>query len=177
MAPRGSTKSLTPEGKGWVRGMGKIEALCISESKGERKHPVESVQLLAEHGIEGDGHAGDWHRQISLLSAEDIETVRQKGLPDIKPGDFAENIIVSGIDLSEFGIGTRFKLGDTILSITQIGKECHTPCKIYYQTGDCIMPRLGLFARVEKGGEVHPGDPIEELEIVARDPADSNPEK
>lgn len=155
--------------------MGRIEALCVSENKGERKHPVESVLLRAEHGIEGDGHAGDWHRQVSLLSAEDIETVRKK-LPDIKPGDFAENVIVSGIDLSEFGIGTKFKLGDTILSITQIGKECHTPCKIYYQTGDCIMPKLGLFARVEEGGEVRLGDPIEALEIVPRDPENSNPE-
>ncbi len=155
--------------------MARIEALCTSKEKGERKRPVDSVLLKENHGIEGDGHAGDWHRQVSLLSAEDIETVRRK-LPDIKPGDFAENVIVSGIDLSKFGIGTRFKLGDAILSITQIGKECHTPCKIYHMTGDCIMPRLGLFARVEKGGEVRPGDPVETLEIVPRDPADSSPE-
>ncbi len=164
-----------PEVKKGRNVIGKIESLCISENKGERKHPVESVQLRAEHGIEGDGHAGDWHRQVSLLSAEDIETLRRK-LPDIKPGDFAENVIVSGINLLEFGIGTRFRLGDTVLSITQIGKECHTPCKIYYQTGDCIMPRLGLFARVETGGEVRPGDPVEALEIVPRGPADSNSE-
>jgi molybdopterin-guanine dinucleotide biosynthesis protein A len=146
--------------------MGKIEALCVSENKGEQKKPVESVLLRTEHGIEGDGHAGPWHRQVSLLAAEDIETVRQNGLPDIKPGDFAENIIVSGVDLSALGIGTKLHLGDTIISITQIGKECHTPCEIFHKTGDCIMPRLGLFARVESGGELKVGDPAEAVKIV-----------
>ena len=153
--------------------MGKIEALCVSEKKGERKHSVESVRLQADHGIEGDAHAGPWHRQVSLLSAEDIETVRQNGLPDIKPGDFAENVIVSGLDMSAFGLGTRLRFGkDAVLCITQIGKVCHTPCRIYYLTGDCIMPRLGLFARVEVGGEVCSGNQVELLELVPRDLAD-----
>ncbi len=153
--------------------MGKIEALCVSEKKGERKRPVESVLLQADHGIKGDAHAGPWHRQVSILSKEDIETVRSGGLPDIGPGDFAENVIVSGLDMSSFGLGTRLRFGkDAVLSITQIGKVCHTPCRIYYLTGDCIMPRLGLFARVEMGGRVYSGNQVELLELVPRDLAD-----
>ena len=128
--------------------MPRIEALCVSEKKGERKHPVDSAVFLEKLGIEGDAHAGKWHRQVSLLSLEDIETVRSNGLPDIKPGDFAENVITSGLDINSFGLGTRLRLGrDVVLSITQIGKVCHSPCKIYRLTGDCIMPRVGLFAR------------------------------
>ena len=146
--------------------MGKIEAICVSEKKGERKTPVESVSVRADFGIVSDAHGGSWHRQISLLAAEDIATVREK-LPDIKPGDFAENIIVSGVDLAAMGLGSRLRIGkDVQLSITQLGKVCHTPCQIYHQTGDCIMPRLGLFARVTEGGEIHVGDEAEVIEII-----------
>ena len=149
--------------------MPRVEALCISEKKGERKHPVDSTVFLKEHGIEGDAHAGKWHRQVSLLSLEDIERVKSNGLPDIKSGDFAENVILSGFELSSFGLGTRLRLGrDVVLSITQIGKVCHSPCRIYHLTGDCIMPRLGLFARVESGGIVNAGNPAEALNIVHR---------
>ena len=150
--------------------MGRVEALCVSKGKGERKQRVGSAVFRTEHGLMGDGHAGRWHRQVSLLAAEDIETVRRGGLPDIKPGDFAENMVVSGLCLSSFGLGTRVRVGrDVVLSITQIGKVCHSPCRIYYLTGDCIMPRLGLFARVVRGGEVEVGDPTEALQIVPRE--------
>ena len=149
--------------------MPQIEALCISENKGEQKKEVESVELREDTGIVGDAHGGEWHRQVSLLSSEDVETVR-KTLPDIKPGDFAENIIVSGLDFMLLGLGSRLRLGDdAVMSITQIGKACHTPCRIHYLTGDCIMPRLGLFARVIKGGTVRKGDPVELIEAVPRE--------
>lgn len=147
----------------------RVEAICISQDKGERKHPVETARFLAGHGIETDAHAGPWHRQVSLLSAEDIETVRQGGLTDLKPGDFAENVIVSGLDLNTLGLGSRLQLGaDVIVSITQIGKECHTPCRIYHLTGDCIMPRSGLFARVETTGQVRVNDPVELIDLEPR---------
>ena len=147
-----------------------VDSLCVSEKKGERKHPVDSAMISRNHGIEGDAHAGSWHRQVSILSRSDIETVRNNGLPDIKPGDFAENVILSGLDLSSFGLGTRLRLGDDAeLSITQIGKVCHTPCRIYHITGDCIMPKLGLFARVEKGGMVRVGETAGVVYAVSRE--------
>ncbi|MHC4253532.1 MAG: MOSC domain-containing protein [Planctomycetota bacterium] len=128
--------------------MPRVEAICTSASKGERKGPRDRATFLEGRGIEGDAHAGEWHRQVSLLGAEDIDTVRRKGLPDIVPGAFAENVVVSGLNLESFGLGTRLRLGrDVVLSVTQIGKVCHSPCRIYHLTGDCIMPRLGLFAR------------------------------
>jgi len=145
-----------------------VAALCVSENKGERKRPIESAVFRADHGIEADAHAGPWHRQVSILSSEDIEPVKRQ-LPDITPGDFAENIILTGINLNTAGLGTRLRLGgDVILTITQIGKECHTPCRIYKLTGDCLMPRAGLFARVEAGGEVRVGDPAEIIEFLPR---------
>lgn len=147
--------------------MPQVEALCISETRGERKHPVDLAVFRSDHGIEGDAHAGPWHRQVSLLSKEDIEVVRRNGLPDVVPGDFAENVILSGLELASFGLGTRLRLGrDVVLSITQIGKACHAPCRIYQLTGDCIMPRVGLFARVEVGGRVRRGDSVEVLDLV-----------
>ncbi len=149
--------------------MPQVEALCVSEKKGEPKSPVEAVTFRADYGIEGDAHAGDWHRQISLLAAEDIVTVREK-LPDIKPGAFAENVILSGLDIKAFGLGTRLRLGsEVVLRVSQIGKVCHSPCAIERATGGCIMPRLGLFARVETGGEVRAGDAAEMLELVPRE--------
>jgi len=152
---------------------GRVNALCVSRSKGERKKPVSRATFRIEHGIEGDGHAGPWHRQVSLLDAEDIETVRKKGLPDLAPGDFAENVILSGLDLAFCGLGTTLRLGENVvLSITQIGKECHSRCRIYYLTGDCIMPRLGVFARVEAGGEVVVSDEVEIMRLLPRGTAE-----
>lgn len=146
-----------------------VEALCIGENKGERKHPVDFAVFRSNHGIEGDAHAGPWHRQVSLLSHEDIETVRLAGLPDVSPGDFAENIVLSGLNLTSLGLGTRLRVGpDVVLSVTQIGKACRSPCRIYELTGDCIMPRVGLFARVEVGGRVQVGDHVEMLDLVPR---------
>lgn len=148
----------------------KIEAICISEARGTRKHPVALAVFRPDHGVEGDAHAGPGHRQVSLLSSEDVETARRNGLVAVSPGDFAENIIVSGLDLASFGLGTRLRFGrDVLLSITQIGKVCHSPCRIYHLSGDCVMPRAGLFARVEDGGEVHVGDSVEVLALVPRD--------
>ncbi len=148
----------------------RIEAICTSEKKGVQKTEVESAELKENFGISGDAHGGEWHRQVSLLAYEAIEHVRRTKLPDIDAGDFAENIIVSGLDLNALGLGSRLRLGaDAELSITQIGKVCHTRCRIYTLTGDCIMPRLGLFARVLKGGTVRKGDPVEVLETVPRE--------
>ena len=153
---------------------GRIDTICVSEKKGERKRPVESACFQAGHGIRGDAHAGPWHRQVSLLAAEDIETVRRKGLPDIGAGDFAENVVLSGLNLNALGIGTRLRLSKSVeITITQIGKECHSPCRTYYLTGDCIMPRLGLFARVDVGGEVRTDDPAEVIVVVPREPSQS----
>ncbi|MEI6306621.1 MAG: MOSC domain-containing protein [Deltaproteobacteria bacterium] len=137
--------------------MGKVVAVCISMSKGERKAPVSEVVLKENFGIVGDAHAGDWHRQVSLLASESIDKMRDKGLV-LSSGDFAENITTSGIELPSLTIGTRIKVGESILEVTQIGKECHAHCAIYYQAGDCVMPREGIFARVINGGTARPGD-------------------
>ena len=139
--------------------MAKVLAVCISENKGERKKPVESVTLRINHGIVGDGHAGDWHRQVSLLAQESIDKMRALGL-DVTAGDFAENITTSGIVLVTLPIGSRLQIGETILEVTQIGKECHTRCAIFYQAGDCVMPKEGIFAKVITGGVIKPGDEI-----------------
>lgn len=139
--------------------MAQVEAVCISENKGERKKPVEAVELRENHGIVGDAHAGEWHRQVSLLASESIDKMRALGL-DVTAGDFAENITTSGIDLVSLPIGTRLKVGETLLEVTQIGKECHTRCAIYYQAGDCVMPKEGIFAKVIVGGTVRPGDGV-----------------
>jgi molybdenum cofactor synthesis domain-containing protein len=147
--------------------MAKIEALCVSEKRGEPKRPVAAAEFRREYGIVGDAHAGPWHRQVSLLAAEDVDAARAK-LPDLRPGDFAENVLLSGVDLRQLGLGSRLRLGgEVILAITQIGKVCHTPCRIGQTLGDCIMPRRGLFARVEAGGQVVTGDAVELLEIVS----------
>lgn len=139
--------------------MALVNAVCISEKKGERKKPVDKVELRENHGIVGDGHAGDWHRQVSLLAEESINKMRKLGL-DVNSGDFAENITTSGIDLVSLPIGSRLQVGDALLEVTQIGKECHTRCAIYHQAGDCVMPKEGIFAKVISGGTVRPGDEI-----------------
>jgi len=149
--------------------MARVEAVCTSRLKGERKHPVESAVFRVGHGIEGDAHAGAWHRQISVLAAEAVEAARQAGLPQVGPGAFAENVLLSGLDLAALGLGTRVRLGrDVVLAITQIGKVCHAPCEIGRLTGDCLMPRRGLFARVEQGGTVRVGDAAEIVALVPR---------
>ena len=130
-----------------------IVSLNISSEKGEPKRPVPRALLRADHGIEGDAHAGDWHRQVSLLAMEDIERMRKK-LSSLEPGDFAENITTRGIDLASLPIGTRLSIGDVELEVTQIGKACHKGCAILEQTGECVMPKRGIFAKVLKGGEI-----------------------
>ena len=148
---------------------GRIQAICVSEAKGVQKAPVDTNLFVENHGIEGDAHAGSWHRQVSLLAIGDIDTLRAKGLPDLKAGDFAENIVLSGVDLSQLGLGSRLRIGsEAEVSLTQIGKACHTRCAIYYQAGDCIMPRLGLFARVLKGGTVNTGDEVTIIQSIPR---------
>ena len=139
--------------------MAQVLAVCISENKGERKKPVESVVLRENHGIVGDAHAGDWHRQVSLLAQESIDKMRKLGL-DVNAGDFAENITTNGIDLVSLPIGARLQIGETLLEVTQIGKECHTRCAIFYQAGDCVMPKEGIFVRVITGGTIRPGDEV-----------------
>ncbi|MBM4036906.1 MAG: MOSC domain-containing protein [Planctomycetes bacterium] len=147
----------------------RIEALCVSQSKGEPKHAVERALFVANHGIQGDAHAGEWHRQVSLLSAEEAEEWRER-LPDLKPGAFAENVLVSGLDFGTLGLGSRLRLGaEAELEVTQVGKECHGHrCTVFERLGDCLMPRRGLFARVVKGGEVAAGDAVEVVEAVPR---------
>ena len=141
--------------------MGKIIAICISEVRGTQKHEVESAYLKEEWGIEGDAHAGKWHRQVSLLSVEKVDDFRAKGA-DVINGAFGENLVVEGFDLKTLPVGTRFKVGsDVLLEMTQIGKQCHSHCEIYKLVGDCIMPREGVFTRVLHGGEVRKGDSID----------------
>ncbi len=140
-----------------------IAAVCVSKNKGERKTPVETVLLRENHGIVNDAHAGEWHRQVSLLALESIDKMRQLGL-DVTSGDFAENITTKGIDLPALPVGTRLVVGETLLEVTQIGKECHSRCAIYHQAGDCVMPKEGIFARVLRGGLIKPGDAIEVLQ-------------
>jgi hypothetical protein len=140
--------------------MAEVIAVCISENKGERKKPVASVELRVDHGIVGDAHAGDWHRQVSLLAQESIDKMRALGL-DVTTGDFAENITTSGIELVSLPIGSRLQIDETLLEVTQIGKECHTRCAIYHQAGDCVMPKEGIFAKVIRPGVIKPGDRIE----------------
>ena len=142
--------------------MASVLAVCISENKGERKKPVDAVELRENHGIVGDAHAWDWHRQVSLLAQESIDKMRALGL-DVTAGDFAENITTSGIELVSLPIGSRLQIGETLLEVTQIGKECHTRCAIFYQAGDCVMPKEGIFTRVLRGGTVKPGHEIEIL--------------
>ena len=140
---------------------GRIVSINISDKKGIRKKPVGEVLLKEEYGIEGDAHASsEWHRQVSLLALESIRKMQKMGL-DVKPGDFAENITTEGVDLLSLPVGTQLNIGDGIeVEVSQIGKECHTRCSIYYQAGDCVMPKEGIFVRVLKGGKIKEGDII-----------------
>lgn len=146
---------------------GELAFVCVSEKKGTPKHTVPQAEAVAGFGLAGDAHAGPWHRQVSLLDERDIEFMRQKGL-NLKPGAFGENLVVRGLALEELGIGTQLEADQALLEITQIGKECHTRCAIYYKTGDCIMPRAGLFARVLRGGLLRPGEKLRVTRLVSR---------
>lgn len=139
--------------------MGKLVAICISEKRGAQKKEVQSAYLKPDWGIEGDAHAGNWHRQVSLLSLEKIEGFRAKGA-EVDFGAFGENLIVEGYDLRNIPVGTKIQAGEAVLELTQIGKECHSHCEIYKVMGDCIMPREGVFAKVVKGAKVRPGDEV-----------------
>jgi len=140
--------------------MAKVLTVNISDAKGEIKHSVPEGVRITELGVEGDAHAGDWHRQISLLGQESIDKMTRKGAKDLIPGIFAENITTEGINLFQLPVGTRLVISDVELEITQIGKECHTHCEVYQQVGMCIMPIEGVFARVIKTGFIKPGDEI-----------------
>ncbi len=140
---------------------GRVLAVCVSERKGTRKTNVGRGVLVVEHGLEGDAHAGPWHRQVSFLAQESADKIRAQGL-EIGPGDFAENILTEGLDLHSLPVGTHLQVGpEALLEVTQIGKECHTGCAIRRLTGDCVMPREGIFARVLQGGPLQVGDRIE----------------
>jgi MOSC domain-containing protein YiiM len=145
-----------------------IVAVCISKKKGERKTDVGQAELQEGFGLVGDAHGGDWHRQVSLLAIESIDKMRAAGL-DVGPGDFAENLTTQGVILYTLPVGTRLRVGDSILlEMTQIGKECHDRCAIYHQAGDCVMPREGVFATVINGGPVKTGDSLEVLGSVGK---------
>jgi MOSC domain-containing protein YiiM len=145
-----------------------VVAISTSRKKGEKKTNIKQGELKVGLGLVGDAHAGDWHRQISLLATESMARIRAKGL-DVNPGDFAENITTAGIELWRLPVGTRLRVGpEILLEVTQIGKTCHQRCAIFHQVGDCVMPREGIFARVIEGGKVTPGDAI----TIASPPAD-----
>ncbi len=143
--------------------MAKIIAVCRSEKKGEPKKNIGEGLLLEDFGLEGDAHAGKWHRQLSMLALESIDKMQNKGF-EVKPGDFAENLTTEGLELVSLPIGTHLQIGSQIqVEVTQIGKECHQGCKIRQITGDCVMPREGIFVRVLKGGLVKVGDEVKVL--------------
>ncbi len=140
--------------------MAKVIAVNISEKKGVIKHPIKKGFFKFNHGLDGDAHAGNWHRQVSLLGVESIDKMKDKGATDLSAGNFAENITTEGIVLYELPVGTKLKIGEVVLEVTQIGKECHTGCAIKKLVGDCIMPREGIFAKVIEEGYIKPGDDI-----------------
>lgn len=140
--------------------MAQVVSVCISEKKGTKKHPVAEISLRPHHGIVGDAHAGDWHRQVSLLANESVDRMRKEGLT-LAAGDFAENILTEGITLRTLPVGTVLRAGEVRLEVTQIGKECHNDCEIRHMTGMCVMPTDGIFAVVLNEGVIRPGDQIE----------------
>ncbi len=154
---------------------GKVLAVCVSARRGMRKAAVRKAELVVDHGIAGDAHAGPGHRQVSLLSASSVEKIKARGI-DTFPGIFAENIVTGGLELMTLPVGTLLSVGEARLQVTQIGKQCHSRCAIYEQAGDCVMPREGIFARVTRGGIIEVGDGIEVLqsEKVAADEPDQS---
>ncbi len=141
-----------------------IRAVCISGKKGEQKHPVDEVELQPQHGIVGDAHAGNWHRQVSLLAQKSVDKLQEKVTLRLIPGAFAENILCDGIELAKLPIGTKLRIGSALCEVTQIGKECHADCAIRRQAGDCVMPREGIFAIVLEGGTARAGDTVEVMD-------------
>lgn len=152
---------MSPESAGAT---GTVVSVNLSEKKTVRKQRHDSGVLVLDRGFEGDAHAGDWHRQVSLLAQESIDEMRAKGL-DVGPGDFAENITTAGIDVMTLPLGSVLRIGEAVLEISQVGKTCHTKCAIYYQAGDCVMPREGVFAVVRTPGPVAVGDTIELVSV------------
>ncbi|MCL5028639.1 MAG: MOSC domain-containing protein [Bacteroidetes bacterium] len=148
---------------------GKVAAISISRKKGIPKTNINHAKLVEGFGIEGDAHAGNWHRQISFLALESIDKMRAKGLPNLRPGAFAENITTEFIDIPNLQIGSKIKIGaETELEITQIGKECHSKCAIFFTVGDCVMPREGIFAKVIKSGEIFVGDDVQVIKGASK---------
>lgn len=143
--------------------MGNVIAVCVSKEKGTQKENVGTATFIEDWGIQGDAHAGKWHRQVSLLSHEKIEAFRSRGA-QVSDGAFGENLVVSGIDFRALPLGTKFQCNDVVLELTQIGKECHNGCEIYKIMGDCIMPREGVFTRVLHGGTISVGDTLRILD-------------
>ncbi|MBR0149215.1 MAG: MOSC domain-containing protein [Lachnospiraceae bacterium] len=142
---------------------GEIKAICISEKRGTAKHEIPEAKLIENFGIENDAHAGNWHRQVSLLSYDEVEAFKKRGA-QVENGAFGENILMEGYDLKTLSIGTRFICKDVVLELTQIGKQCHSHCEIYKQVGDCIMPREGVFTKVIHGGILKKGDVFEVIQ-------------
>jgi len=157
--------------------MARVLTVNISSEKGVRKHPVPSCRLLIDHGIEGDAHAGKWHRQVSLLARESIDKLQAKLTKmQLQPGDFAENITTTGIAVMNLPVGTRLRLGNEAeLEVTQIGKECHMSCEIRRLVGDCVMPREGIFAVVVREGAITPGDEIAIIPTTSAEPSHQAP--
>lgn len=143
--------------------MGTLRAICISEKRGTAKKTVSKAEIIADYGIKNDAHAGAWHRQISMLSREDIDDFNSRG-GNVTDGEFGENLIISGLDFSQLTPGRRIRIGSAVLEITQIGKECHSDCEIKKRVGMCIMPLKGVFARALSGGTISPGDRADILE-------------
>ena len=139
--------------------MGIVKAVCVSEKKGTAKKNIGEARFIENHGLEKDVHAGNWHRQVSLLSFDAVEEFRRRGAR-VADGAFGENLLVEGFDFKTYPVGTIFKCNDVILELTQIGKKCHSECEIFHQVGDCIMPREGVFARVIHGGVIKVGDEL-----------------
>ena len=147
----------------------KILEVCVSDKKGVQKTPVEQIEMRPDWGIEGDAHAGNWHRQMSLLAQESVERLQQLLTKiRLRPGDFGENIVTEGIVLYELPVGTKMRIGTALAEVTQIGKECHHGCAIFQAMGDCIMPREGVFTRVLHGGTIREGDNLEIMEEDAK---------
>lgn len=144
--------------------MAKVVAISISETKGVPKENIPKGNFIEDFGLEGDAHAGKWHRQVSLLGTESINKMKEIGIKGLCSGKFAENITTEGINLYELPIGTKLQIGETIQEVTQIGKECHTGCAIFQQVGQCIMPTEGIFTKVVKGGEIKVDDEIKIIE-------------
>lgn len=143
--------------------MGTLTAICISEKRGTEKKAVDKAEIITDYGIKNDAHAGSWHRQISMLSREDIDDFNRRG-GNVTDGEFGENLIISGLDFSQLTPGRRVQIGSAVLEITQIGKECHNDCEIKKRVGMCIMPLKGVFARVLSGGTIRPGDRADIIE-------------